>query len=52
MAALAYRLDHHISTDGNTNAIFIKFEQFFHNLLRDMSHIPEKKLSIIKTKLR
>ena len=52
MIALAYGLDHHIPTNFNINAIFTKFEQFFQNLLRDISHIPEKELSRIKTKLR
>ena len=48
MSALAYRLDHHISTNINKNAIFTEFE----NLLRDISHIPENELSRIKTKLK
>ena len=52
MNALAYRLDHHIPTNINKNAIFTEFEQFFQNLLRDISHIPENELSRIKTKLR
>ena len=49
MNALAYRLDHHIPTNINKNAIFTEFEQFFQNLLRDISHIPENGLSRIKT---
>ena len=52
MTALASGLDHHISTNINKNAIFTEFEQFFQNLLRDISHIPENELSRIKTKLR
>ena len=52
MTALAYGLDHHIATNINKNAIFTEFEQFFQNLLRDISHIPENDLSRIKTKLR
>ena len=52
MTALAYGLDHHIPTNINKNAIFTEFEQFFQNLLRDISHIPENELSRIKTKLR
>ena len=48
MIALTYRLDHHIPTNINKNAIFTEFEQFFQNLLRDISHIPENELSRIK----
>ena len=52
LTALTYGLDHHIPTNINKNAIFTEFEQFFQNLLRDISHIPENELSRIKTKLR
>ena len=52
MTAFAYRLDHHIPTKINKDAIFTESEQFFQNLLRDISHIPENELSRIKTKLR
>ena len=52
MTALASGLDHHISTNIIKNAIFTEFEQFFQNLLRDISRIPENELSTIKTKLR
>ena len=52
MIAFAYRLDHHIPTNINKDAIFTESEQFFQNLLRDISHIPENELSRIKTKLR
>ena len=52
MTALSYGLDHQIPTNINKNAIFTEFEQFFQNLLRDISHIPENELSRIKTKLR
>ena len=52
MIALVYGLDHHIPTNINKDAIFTESEQFFQNLLRDISHIPENELSRIKTKLR
>ena len=52
MTAFAYRLDHHIPTNINKDAIFTESEQFFQNLLRDISHIPENKLNRIKIKLR
>ena len=52
MIALVYGLDHHIPININKDAIFTESEQFFQNLLRDISHIPENKLSRIKTKLR
>ena len=52
MTALTYGLDHHIPTNINKNAIFTEFEQFFQNLLRDISCIPKNELSRIKTKLR
>ena len=38
-ALLAYGLDHHIPTNINKNAMFTEFEQFFQNLLRDISLI-------------
>ena len=52
MIALVYGLDHHIPTNINKDAIFTESEQFFQNLLRDISHIPENKLNRIKIKLR
>ena len=51
MTSLEYGLDHHIPTSINKNAIFIEFEQFFQNLLRDIAQIPENELCIIKTKV-
>ena len=52
MNALAYRLDHHIPTNINKNAIFTEFEQFFQNLFRDISHIPEDEHETYQTYLR
>ena len=52
MTALAYGLDHHIPTNINKNAIFTEFKKNFQKLLRDISHVPENELSIIKTKFR
>ena len=48
MTALAYRLNHHIPTNINKDAIFTEFEQFFQNRPRDISHIPENELSRIE----
>ena len=49
--ALSYGLDHHISTSLNNNRIHTEFKQFYQDILRDISHIPEKYLSSLKTKL-
>ena len=52
MTALASGLDHHIPTNINKNAIFTEFEQFFQNLFRDISHIPEDEHETYQTYLR
>ena len=44
-ALLAYRLDHHIPTNINKNAMFTEFEHFFQNLLRDIKETPTKVFS-------
>ena len=49
--ALSYGLDHHISTKLNNNRIHTEFKQFYQDILKDISHIPEKYLSSLKTKL-
>ena len=51
MNALAYGLDHHVPTKADRNTITTEFEQFFQNLLKDITHIPENKVGQIKTKL-
>ena len=50
--ALSYGLDTHISANTNSNTIATEFKLFFQNLLKDISNIPERELSKIKTKLR
>ena len=42
----------YIQYNQNSNYIDAEFEQFYHGLLRDISNIPEKNLSTLKTKLR
>ena len=48
---LSYRLDHHIPCKFNNNRIHTEFEQFNQSILKDISHIPERDLSCLKTKL-
>ena len=52
MNALSYGLDHHIPTKADRKTIRTEFEQFFQNLLKDISHIPENAVGQIKAKLR
>ena len=52
ITALAYVLDYHIPTNVNKKAIFTELQQFFQNLLRYISHIPENEVSRIKPKVR
>ena len=49
ITALSYGLDTHIPTNANSNTTETRFEPFFHNLLKDISNIPEIELSKIKT---
>ena len=49
--ALSYRLDHHIPCKFSNNRIHTEFEQFNQSVLKDISHIPERDLSCLKTKL-
>ena len=65
LTALLYGLDHYIQNKLNCNKIHIEFEQFYQNLVKDISHkiyliykryiryiIPEDNLTCLKTKLR
>ena len=45
-------LDHPIPARCTNNRIHTEFEQFYHGILRDISHIPEHYLLSLKTKLR
>ena len=50
--ALAYRLEQHIPVKLNKHTIKTGFEVFYQSLLKNISHIPENDISLIKTKLR
>ena len=41
MNGLSYSLDHHITTKADRTTITRENEQFFRNLLKDISHIPD-----------
>ena len=47
---LSYGLENRITTKISRIAINTEFEQFYHRLLHDISHIPEESLAHIKTK--
>ena len=47
-----YGLEHHIPNKLNRNKIHTEFEQFYQNLVKDISHIPDDNLTRLKTKLR
>lgn len=51
MNALAYALDRHVATKADRNNIRTEFKQFFQNLLKGISNIPENEVGQIKTKL-
>ena len=51
-AALSFDIDHHIPTKSKDVAIEVEFEQFYQGLLRNLTHIPEKELTSLKTKLK
>ena len=50
--ALPYDLEKHIPTKTSRIVINTEFEQFCQEILHHISHIPEKDLVHIKTKLR
>ena len=49
---LSYGLDHDIPNKLNCNRIHTEFEQFCQNLVKDIPHIPDDKLTHLKPKLR
>ena len=49
---MSYRLDHHVDTNININAITTEFLQFFESLLRDISNMSGNEINKVKTKLR
>ena len=50
--ALSFGLDHHIPTKSEDVAIEVQFTQFYQGLLRNLTHIPDNELTLLKTKLR
>ena len=50
--ALSFGLRHHIPTKSKDVAIEVEFEQFYQGLLRNLTHIPDNELTLLKTKLR
>ena len=44
----SYGLDHHIPTSSNYNAVETEFEQFYQNILSNISYIPENELTQLK----
>ena len=52
LTALSYGLDHHIPNKLNRNRIHTEFEEFYQNLIKDLSHILDENLTHLKTKLR
>ena len=49
---LSFGLDHHIPTKSEDVAIEVEFEQFYQDLLTNLTHIPDNELTLLKTKLR
>ena len=50
--ALSFGLDHHIPTKSEDVAIEVQFTQFYQGLSRNLTHIPDNELTLLKTKLR
>ena len=49
--ALAYGLEQHIPVKLNKHTVKTEFEVFYQSLLKNISHIPQNGISLIKTKL-
>ena len=49
---LSFGLDEHISSVCNRNKLFTKFEMFYQNILKDISHLNNDVITRFKTKLR
>ena len=52
ITALSFGLDQHVSCNVDNNSINAEFELLYQNLLRDNSHLSQRTLSRINTKLR
>ena len=52
LTALSYGPDHRIPNKLNRKMIHTKYEQFYKNLVKDISDIPDDNLTRLKTKLR
>ena len=50
--ALSFGLDEHIPTACNRNKLFVEFETFYQNILKDIAHLPADDITRLKTKLR
>ena len=50
--ALSFGLDLHIATKLKDVTIEVEFEQFYEDLLRNLTHTPDNELPWLKTKLR
>ena len=50
--ALSFGLDHHMPTKSKDVDIEVEFEQFCQSLLRNLTHIQDNELTLLKTKLR
>ena len=49
---LSFGLDEHIPTTRNRNKLFVEFETFYQNILKDIAHLPVDNITRLKTKLR
>ena len=48
LTALSYVLNHQIPNKLNRNRIHTEFEQFYQNIIKDISHIPDDNLNHLK----
>ena len=49
--ALSFGLDEHIPTICNRNKLFVEFETFYQNILKDISHLPVDDATRLKSKM-
>ena len=49
--ALSFGLDHHIPAKSKDVVIEVEFEHFYQGLFRNLIHIPDNELTLLKTKL-
>ena len=50
--ALSFGLDHHIPRKSKHVAIEVELQQFYQGLLRNLTHIPDNRLTSLKRKPR